>query len=97
MYYVKGQGWVYENDAARIVTMKCGRIVRLEFRPPRPGERYDSAGRHNKRYGSSDGSPNIGNWVVSMSGFTYEALIPYPEDEPAYSYPETIFCVCVPV
>jgi hypothetical protein len=36
--YVKGVGWVAGYD--EIVTLACGTTVRVEHRPPDPGERY---------------------------------------------------------
>lgn len=40
MEYVKGQGWVYVNPA--VISMNCGKVVCLERRQPRPGERFDA-------------------------------------------------------
>ncbi len=38
--FIKGQGWVYEND--NIITMYCGTICRLENRLPLPHEHFDA-------------------------------------------------------
>lgn len=54
--YVKGSGWVV--DCARVVTMSCGTVVRLEVRHPAQGERFGSVRPTDTQYVNPDGTPN---------------------------------------
>lgn len=62
--YVKGQGWV---AGLYVVTLKDGTVIRLEQRPPKKYEYYDSCSLTNNRF-CRDGVVDMQAWMLAFKG-----------------------------
>jgi hypothetical protein len=83
--YVKGQGWVVCNFIqGPVITMRGGRKVRLEFRNPVKGERYDHG--VESMYGTTD-KPVISEWVRMYDNqhWAYDTM-PLQDDHEVYDH-----------
>lgn len=68
--YVKGQGWVLTTGT--VAVMRCGKRIRVECRPPNPGEHYDCGGGDTFR---TNGKEDPELWAEHMKSMHYNSLI----------------------
>jgi hypothetical protein len=88
--FVKGQGWVPFNNE-RVITMSCGTCVKLEYRLPDNGERWDSGTK--VYWGGTE--PDWDRWIEHFKAIEYDDLCNYT---PRETLPESDFViVAVPV
>lgn len=94
--FIRGQGWVVAPPDC-IATRSCGTRVKIEFRPPRRGERYVSADFSFTNL-VQDGKPVIENWIISLkrTDFKGTAIACGDDEEYIAMLSNTVFAVVTP-
>jgi hypothetical protein len=88
--FVKGQGWT--TAPQHDVIMICGTKVRLEFREPQPGDRYDFS--QGSQIGTT-AEPNVVSWKRILGNLEFDNLCMLGDGNAIRNY--GCYVVCVPV
>lgn len=92
--FIKGKGWVATVPA--VVTLRCGTVVRLEFRPAKKDEMYDGCG-WSTEYFDRNGIPNVELWKSELTKVRYDELIKARGDFDPTTRPRYTQVVAVPL
>jgi hypothetical protein len=90
--YVKGEGWVASHS--HVVTMACGKVVTLEFRPPLGNEYYDHG---TDSVLGTTAAPNVEAWKRSLANTDFRYLIRKDPDRVHRNTTDGCYVVVVPV
>lgn len=91
--FVKGDGWIPEPQ--RMITMKCGKRVKLEFRRPEIGEMYDYTDLSSTRY-FVDNQPLWETWIRGFQESDFDNCCgPWSQEHTFYD--DYGYIVAVPV
>lgn len=93
-----GHGWIPEIHD-HVITMRCGKVVRLECRLPVEGEMYDYVSWNSRRYFKEDKTPVWEYWETAFTGIRYvdDLIGPRDDTSPDSFDPEEGYMVAVPV